>query len=65
MSAWGRREDPAVIPEALAEVGLPALLAEAEAPAAGVAPETVISYHRPPERLSPLPLFCPGALSPT
>ena len=31
---------------------------------AGVEPETVISYHRPPSRLSPLPLFCPGA-SPT
>ena len=31
----------------------------------GLAPETVISYHRPPERLSPLPLARPGAVSPT
>ena len=32
--------------------------------AAGTAPDTVTSCHRPPERLRPLPLFCPGALSP-
>ena len=40
------------------------VLALAEALAAGVAPETVISYHSPPEAFSPLPLACPGALSP-
>lgn len=35
----------------------------AEAPATGVAPETVISCHTPPEALIPLPLACPGAVS--
>lgn len=36
-----------------------------EAPAGAAAPEAVASCHRPPNALMPLPLACPGDLSPT
>ena len=35
-----------------------------EEPDPGAAPETVTSCHSPPKPLTPLPLFCPAAVSP-
>jgi len=44
----------------------PWLVELADGLGAGAAPpETVTSCHTPPDRLSPFPLACPGAVSPT
>ena len=55
---------PRSVAEASASAGA-AGAGAAGASTAGWALETVISYHRPPEKVQPLPFACPAAVSPT